>query len=383
MIYPEHLYYIKKHEKSKHFNIINYYHTKFIKLFSNGLPKYFDATDKKNDKKNIVKKEDGILKNFIFYNSQVVKFLIVDIDSKKNFKSKFEIYEFLSDYNIIPTWILDTKKGFHVGFILKNAIPYKNTKAIEYAKDVLKKLNKFLGGDINAVRLKGRFRNPLLHDTFYTLNTYDLIDINDNIPAYILNEIIINHNENKIVHHDIKKLKELILKTLNNINYIKNVEVGFRNSFIWYMGMMIAKNFQDLPLPIKLKEFEKVEEQIHFYNNNLKNPLKTKEINIIINSYLKGKIMVGLGDYKMWTNEMKKLYINRYRKEKGIIKHSREEQKEINKNKVLQAIYKLKKEGKKIKKTEIQKISKLSKRTVDKYVKELKSDPKFSILFEK
>ncbi len=382
-----HLYYNKKFDIKKHFNILNYYHFQFLNNFINGLPKYFDAVDRKNGKTNKIEKNEGIKKKFIFFNSQVIKFLIIDIDNKKTFENKFEIIEFLNDYNIIPSYVLDSNKGYHVGFILKKAIPLDNTKAVDFARDTLKKLSLLLGGDSNALRLKGRFRNPLLHDTFYTNFEYDLIDIIDNIPGYILNDITINHNENKKVHKKIEKLKELILKVLNNIVYIKNVEEGFRNAFLWYLGMIISKNFQYLPTPKKLIEFEKIEEQIYFYNNNLTNPLEKKEIESIINSvkkyYLKGRIMVGLGSYNNWTKEMKNMYIKNYRKEKKIIKHTNEERKEINKNKVLQSIYKLKKEGEKISIRKIQKKCDLAVGTIKKYVDELKKDPKFSSLFKK
>ena len=381
------LYYNKNFTIDKHFNIINFYHSNFINNFIKGLPKYFDAVDRKNGKKCIVEKNKGIEKKFIFYNSQVVKYLIIDIDDKKTFSNKYEIIEFLNDYNIIPSYVLDSSKGYHVGFILKKSIPYENKKAVDFARDTLKKLSLLLGGDSNALRLKGRFRNPLLHDTFYTNFEYDLIDIIDNIPGYILNDITINNNENKKVHKEIEKLKELILKVFNNINYIKNVKIGYRNSFLWYLGMIIAKNFQHLPTPMKLKEFEKIEKQIHFYNNNLKEPLDKKEVNNIINSikkyYMKGKIMVGLGSYNNWTPEMKNTYIKNYRKKKGIIKNSNEERKEINKNKVLQSIYKLKKSGEKISMRNIQKKCGLSLRTIKKYVDELKEDKKFTCLFEK
>ena len=383
-MFPSHLYYNKKFDKNKHFNIISYFHSNFIKMLSHGLPSHFDAVDRKNAKKSIIQKQEGLLKKFIFFNSKVIKYLIIDIDDRNNFENMFQIYEFLADYNIVPTWILETDKGYHIGYILKNAIPYNNIKAVEYAKDTLKKLSLLLGGDSNALRLRGRFRNPLLHNTFYTLQTYDLIDISDNIPEYILN-IDIQHNENKKVHKNTIKLKELVLKVLNNINYIKNIEKGYRNAFLWYLGMIIAKNFQHLPTAKKLLEFEKIKEQIYFYNRNLKEPLENEEVKNIIESikkyYLKGKIMVGLGSYNQWTKEMKKMYIKNYRKEKGIIKNTNEERKEINKNKVLQAIYKLKKDSKKISVRKVAEVCGLSKSTVANYIKELKKDSKFKHLF--
>ena len=387
MLFPIHLYYNKNFTKEKHFKILNYYHFKFLKEFSEGLPRYFDAVDKKNNKKNIVKKEEGILKKFIFFNSKVVKFLIIDIDKKETFKNKYEIFEFLNDFNIPPSWILETDKGYHVGYILKKSIPFENKKAVNFSKDILNKLIKFLGGDTNAARIKGRFRNPLLHNTFYTLKEYDLIDLKEGIPDYIIDDIYIKHNENKKVHKKIIELKELIFKVLNNINYIKNIEKGFRNSFLWYIGMIISKNFQDLPLPTKLKEFEKIKNQIYFYNNNLKEPLDDKEVERIINSikkyYLKRKIMVGLGSYNKWTKEMKNIYMKNYLKEKGIIKEHRQEKKEKNKNKVLQSIYKLKEKNEKLSVRKIASICGLGKSTVAKYVKELKEDPRFSPLFKK
>lgn len=383
-MFPSKLYYNKKFTKNKHFNIINYYHYNFIKMFSSGLPSNFDAVDRKNAKKNIISKKEGLLKKFIFFNSKVIKFIVIDIDDKNTFENMYEIYEFLADYNIIPTWILETDKGYHVGYILKNAIPFNNVKAIEYAKDTLKKLSTLLGGDSNAMRLRGRFRNPLLHNTYYTTQTYDLIDISDNIPQYII-DINIQHNENKKVHKNTIKLKKLVLKVLNNINYIKNIKKGYRNAFLWLLGMIIAKNFQHLPTAKKIIEFEKIKEQIYFYNNNLTEPLSEKEVKAIVESikkyYLKGRIMVGLGSYNEWTKEMKKMYMKNYRKEKGLVKHSNEEIKEINKNKVLQAVYKLKKDNKKISVRKVAEICRLSKSTVANYIKILKEDSRFKHLF--
>jgi len=92
---------------------------------------------------------------------------------------------------------------------------------------------------------------------------------------------------------------------------------------------------------------------------------------------------VGLGSYEMWTKKMKNLYMKNYLKKKGIVKYSNEERKEINKNKVLKTIYELRKNNEKPSIRKISKLCGLSKNTVNKYVKELKSDPKFSILFEK
>jgi len=384
-MYPSHLYYNKKFDKVKHFNILEHFHFEFKKIFESGLPRFFDAVDKKNSKKNIIPKKNGLFKNFIFFNSKVIKFLIVDVDTKENFGNKYEIFEFLNDYNIAPTWILETDKGYHIGFILKDAIPFENEKARNFAFDVLKKLSLLLGGDINALRLKGRFRNPLKHDTFYTLNEYTLNELNEGIPYFILSDIEIKHNENKKVHKDVLKLKELILKVLNNINFIKNVNKGYRNSFLWYTGMIIAKQGQHLPNPQKILFFEKVKEKIYFYNNNLNEPLDKKEVDTILNSvkkyYLKGKIMVGIGSYNNWNKEMKSIYMKEYRKKKGIIKEHREEKKAKNKNLVLQSIYTLKKENKKITVRNIKKICGLANATISKYIKELKEDPKFSVLF--
>ena len=381
------LYYNKNFTKQKHFNILNYYHAEFVKLFKSGLPAYFDAVNKKDAGKRVVEKNKGILRNFIFYNSKVVKFIIVDIDNKNTFENKFELLEYLKDFNLIPSWVLDTNKGYHVGYILKNAIPYENKTSIKFARDTLKKLSLFLGGDPNALRLSGRFRNPLMHDTFYTNFTYDLIDIIDNIPETILENIKIEHNKNKKFHKNIYSLKQLILEVMNDITKIKNVKPGFRNSFLWYTGMIIAKNFQHLSLNEKLVEFEKIKEKIYFYNNNMEFPLENEEVETIIKSikkyYLKGKIMVGLGGYNSWTKEMKNLYMKKYLKEKGIIKHSNEERKEINKNKVLQAVYRLRGKGEKLSVRKIANECKLGKTTVAKYVNELKKDSKFAVLFDK
>ena len=173
-----------------------------------------------------------------------------------------------------------------------------------------------------------------------------------------------------------KKIKYFVEEVASgNLNILKNIDVGYRNSFIWYLGMYLIKISQDW------------EERLNTYNINLKKPLGEVEMENIKKSIIKytknNKNFVGLGSYELWTPELKNMYIKQYQKKKGIIKHHRDEWYEINKTKVLQAIYKLRSENKKVSIRRVADECGLNKNTVNKYFKELKADARFSFLFEK
>jgi hypothetical protein len=357
-----------------------------------------------------IKKEPEIFFNneFIYFNEEVFRFLIIDIDHKKRGINK--ILEILNEKFIIPNWIIETTKGFQIAFIIDkpfitkeeyqstSKIIIKNNEVIKkwgdrdiakYALFVLKKLSILLDGDPNAIRLKGFFRNPIGQANnkklfFYTSRKYLISELDfyaPDIEKKIKKEKKPNGNPGGNFTSNINN--KITIKTVaynllqGNLNYLNYITIGKRNSFLWYYGMYLSKIDPDW------------ENRLDFYNNNLNNPLGADEMDSIkksIKNYnSKNKNFINLGGYNLWTNKLKSLYMKEYRKRKGITEATREEKKEMNKTKILQAIYKYKKEnsGKVPSIRKLAKILGMSKNTINKYIKELKKDPKYAPVFNK
>ena len=370
-----------------------------LNLFYDRFPqKLTVASNKTNLKKgkllkNIKKEKEVFFNNeYIYYNKYTYNFFILDIDHKN-----YKINDFITilDQHFIapPSWIIETKNGYQLGFILEKPFNLYNgkltnsdIKAIKYTKYLLKKMLFLFQGDFNTIRLSGFWKNPIGVDlnkfklfvnnkNYFNLSDFDIyLEVFDNIEKKEINKK--KGNEGGFFHKEKHKIKYFVEELVKgNLNILKEIKKGFRNSFIWYLGMYLIKNDSDW------------ENKLNTYNINLKEPLEDKEMENIKKSIIKytkeNKNFVGLGSYELWTPELKNMYIKQYQKKKGIIKYHRDELKEINKTKVLQAIYKLKEENKKLSVRKIAELCKLGKSTVAKYVKELKEDPRFSVLFEK
>lgn len=360
----------------------------------NRLPKYtrtFKIKSFKSKKKHKIQKA-LLTAKFIEYNTEVCNFIIVDIDNR-NLKL-YEIFELLKLHNIPFTWLLHTKKGYHIAWALEHPFilnPKYQTesdkKAERYAKYIQKKLILLLQGDPAAARLKGIWRNPINHNSiFYIKNTYELNELDIYIHEFDSPEIKINNKKKikkgaEIFHNDPIFVKEIAAEILENPLKLQELSKGLRNSLIWYLGMLIAKPFQNLKKEEKITAWHtQILEQIKFYNSNLKNPLSQEELKeitkSIFNYYIQKKIYVSLGEYQNWSKRSKNEYMKLYRRKKGIHKQTRKEQKNTNFKKVKQAL----EEAKTIKKA-IKKAG-LSRRTFYKYYKEIKKK-KESLYFKK
>jgi len=309
---------------------------------------------------------------YIYYNKFTCNFLVVDIDTKE--LSIKKIIEVLDEYFIkTPTWIIETNAGYQVGFALEkpfllqeirnNKLSEKDKKLRRYAFSMLKNLHKLLNADPNALRLQGFYKNPIginleKYKLFVTTNKFNLSEF----------DIIINQEkeENKEkfpkkrkgnpggdFHQDPAKIKKLAKEFLLNfnLNILKKITAGSRNSFVWYVGMYLSKNTDDWI------------EKLNTYNLNLSKPLGKEELLQIIKSIENynnaGKnFVIGRGSIK--TRKERNEYMKQYRLKKGIHKKTREQQKEENKTKILQAIYKLRIDNKKITIRNIAETAKLS-----------------------
>ncbi len=134
---------------------------------------------------------------WIQYNSEDrLTVLSVDIDNSTDSL----LYQ---DFSLpVPTWIIQTTKGFQYHWALKSPIMLKgyNSKKLRYiVKDILHKLVSLLGGDINAIGLNRVFRSPTNNRTWFSGNEVDLSEFYDLPPVKeeIIDKILEEIKENK------------------------------------------------------------------------------------------------------------------------------------------------------------------------------------------
>ncbi|WP_066404682.1 replication initiation protein [Aliarcobacter cryaerophilus] len=129
---------------------------------------------------------------FINFNSkEQISFLIFDIDkfedktAKEHFKNIYGFLEYITDnIGLEPSYILETNKGFHFAYHLRNHIFTHQRKALKYVMDIKVAITRLLKCDeIASHRLHGVWRNPLLHNFYFSQKiNYELDDFKKYIP---------------------------------------------------------------------------------------------------------------------------------------------------------------------------------------------------------
>lgn len=193
---------------------------------------------------------------FINFNSkEQISFLVFDIDkyedktAKEYFKNIYNFLDYItSNIGIEPTYILETNKGFHFSYHLKNHIFTHQRKALKYVMDIKVAITRMLKCDeIASHRLHGVWRNPLLHDFYFSQKfNYELNDFKKYIPkseftntplklkVKINEDELIEGQRNKTLFKYAMKFakgkktltKDDILNFLININNSKSVGLG-------------------------------------------------------------------------------------------------------------------------------------------------------------
>lgn len=193
---------------------------------------------------------------FINFNSkEQISFLIFDIDkfedktAKEYFKNIYNFLDFITDnIGLEPSYILETNKGFHFAYHLKNHIFTHQRKALKYVMDIKVAITRLLRCDeIASHRLYGVWRNPLLHNFYFSQKiNYELDDFKQYIPKGEFtntplrlkvkvdeNELIEGQRNKTLFKYAMKYAKgkttltkDDILNFLININNSKNVGLG-------------------------------------------------------------------------------------------------------------------------------------------------------------
>jgi len=354
---------------------------------------------------------------WIFYNENRVWHLIFDIDKKYKFK---EIKDFLEEkFELTPTWLCYTDKGLQFGFMLTNVL--KTDKQIKLAREAKTIITKFLsekfdGVDVGASnRIRGFWRNPLMHTYKYTGNFIELKTLK-------LKMLIPYSPKPKFQKTKIKKIKEFprprtSLKNLKEIRidygnglykiveladnlYLANTDfsVGNRNKAIFYnlMANFNSDDFDEIyavaealnqqcEKQLEEKELKHIVDQVIMYNQ--------KNSNHIFGKYIRNKILkvrtyninweIGKMGFEKISNLNYAEYLEEVRKrqskagkEIGVNNLRKANAKKANEaqEKVYKAIKQLKERGEKITIAKVKELANISYVTAQKYIKQAREE---------
>ena len=323
---------------------------------------------------------------FINFNSKDrISMMIFDIDEFEG-KTALKYFQNISgflDYIVEktgyePTYILETQKGFHFAYHLKNHVFTHQAKALAYLQNIKKAMGEFLGCDpIASNRLNGVWRNPLLHKMYFSEQiNYELADFKTFLPSQQRNR----KNGSSKVKIDETELIE-----------------GNRNAYLFECAMRYAKGFSTLCTEDILLFLQET-------NRRCEVPLASQELPSISRSVCKywseGKIRFGevvkndIEEGVMGFPKMANLSFEEYEKEtkrrqrlSALRTNALKNQDNVDeqlaqareasslkrevqaKRKIQEAIDFLNQESTKVTITSISKITELDRRTVKKYYK--------------
>ena len=162
---------------------------------------------------------------WIQYNQDWLNMLIFDIDEPINIGVAWDLCK--KEVGLHPTWICETQRGVHIGYVLRDRIAYSWKKSIKLARQIKVAVTERLGADIHGShRLQGWWRNPFTHD--YYLDTEQLVSLND------FYHLLPKQSKKRRFKADVAARQ----RSAGNFAY----KVGNRNNYLWYTAMQITKN---------------------------------------------------------------------------------------------------------------------------------------------
>lgn len=210
---------------------------------------------------------------FINFNTKErISFMVFDIDSYED-KSALDYFKNINNFleyivqiiGLEPTFITQTKKGFHFAYHLKNHIFTHQKNALEYLKTIKESITQKTNSDLSAShRLNGVWRNPLKHTHYYSHQiNYELNDFKNLLPK--------------------QRKKYDSKKSTSKLFIQKDLEVGERNRGLFYNGMRYAKFEESVTV-------ENIYQFLQSINLELDEPLEEDEVLKISESVFKYKI---------------------------------------------------------------------------------------------
>jgi len=217
-------------------NITNIDDNELRELLIKNLPSKIKAGTDKTNANYIAYPSKVALDKYKFINfntKQAISFMVFDIDEYNNqtaleyFKDVYGFLEYITEIvGLEPTYILQTDKGFHFAYHLKNWVYTHQNKAVYYLREIKKAITDAAQLDASASnRISGVWRNPLLHNYYYSSQiNYELKDFKDLLPKQV------------------KKYKHK--KSTGKLFVKKDFKEGERNRGLFYNAMRYAK-YQD------------------------------------------------------------------------------------------------------------------------------------------
>ena len=324
---------------------------------------------------------------FINFNSKErISFMVFDIDTMENMTAKEYFKDIRGLYlhiiqkiGLAPTYILETNKGFHFAYHLKNHIFTHQLKALNYLTLIKRGITKILNCDERAShRLNGVWRNPLLHSCFYS--SYINYELGD-FKKFIIPKTV--------------KVKKTYTNFKFNIKE-EDLQKGTRNITLFNTALKFAFS----------KENSSIEDIYIFINNiNISRNinLDSREISTICcsafnyrergdykdnSSYEDRNINVGIMEFPKMRNlpydeyvaetktrqklsALRTVDIRDKEKNKNQLLEAKKEyeikKQEENQNKVLEVVFEFQNQNKKINFSEIGRVCGLDRKTVKKY----------------
>lgn len=369
-------------------------YNELFSLLMKTLPKKINASNHKttaNKRENRSKNKKQALKicKFIqFNNKKVAQWMIFDIDTIDG-KKAIEVYtlneivhEIYAKTGCIPTYTLQTERGYHFAFHLENAVFLESKKAKKYLQDIKAAISNVMDCDkIASNRLYGIWRNPLKHHFWYSRE-----------QDYSLSSF------KHLVKNSQKKFTKFTCKKNPLSVSINDLFKGQRNSKLF----LFAVNFC---LSNPFSTYEDLTNYLFGINNQANPPLEDDEVlsvgqsvykrkeagTLFISKFTERDINLGVMNFPKMQNLSHKDYLREKKRRQSLaaqrtnsllsqevkekaMKKAREAKIDLLRKSNISAIEKvieaLKKQGKKLTYASVAKLTKLDRRTVKKYVQE-------------
>ncbi len=333
---------------------------------------------------------EALLKGkYLYYNQNLFTELIFDIDdiSHTSINLEWIFKTFLDKTGIIPCWVCYTDNGIQLCVSLNTfyKLSQKQKKVLQDFKQWVID-NWSLIDKAGSKRLKGWWRNPLTQKDF--IFTGWVTSFGEIKEFLLRNRPVKEQFKTATIKNSIK----INIKAIKEKKFFIAGEPvkGNRNNWVWYNTMLYCNS----------KNFKEVLEVTKELNKKIKEPLEKKELVKITksvtkynNGFNRGNEIYGWNIPSKWNigsmrfQKIKKLKFNEYIQEvkrrqsmagkkigiKNLIERNKKKANET-KNKVYQAITKLKEKGEKATILKIVEIAKVSKNSASKYLKQAKEE---------
>lgn len=161
---------------------------------------------------------------WIQYNQNWLNMLIFDLD----YAITPEDVWFLSvnELGLHPSWVCNTTRGAHIGFILRDRVDYEWQDTIKLAKQIKVAVSAKLNADERGShRLSGWWRNPASHTHYYDAD--QLISLKD--FYHLLPKRSPTHRFKRELVERAKRSGDFAFRE------------GHRNDWLWYRAMQVTK----------------------------------------------------------------------------------------------------------------------------------------------